>query len=243
MTYNAPPGRANRPRGNGRASTAAAGALPISVPAGARWVGPPALTGKLWPDLCAAAVMVTKMLLDLSEIVIRDAMRVKHNVDQPGVEDPDLVFAEPLRGSLTFENSGDVINIQGRVASKLIIPCNRCLEEVQAPLALSVDEHFPIEEILHPDRQPTGGEEFDTTVSSVVYLDQGRPMLDLDELLRQLIVAELPIQTLCSETCAGLCPTCGGNRNETACQCAEAPLNTPLAGLAVLLKDGANEAD
>lgn len=187
--------------------------------------------------------MVTKMLLDLSEIVIREGMRVKQSVDQPGVEDPDLVFAEPLRGTLTFENSGDLVNIQGRVASTLLIPCNRCLEEVKAPLALTVEEHFPVEEILHPDRQPKEGEEFDTTVSSVVYLDQGRPMLDLDELLRQLIVAEIPIQTLCDAACAGLCPTCGGNRNETVCQCAETPLNTPLAALGVLLKNGSEEAD
>jgi uncharacterized protein len=186
--------------------------------------------------------MVTKMLLDLSEIVIREGMRVKHAVDQPGVEDPDLVFAEPLQGTLSFENSGDLINIQGRVKSTLTIPCNRCLEDVRMPLALAVEEHFPVEEILHPDRQPKDGEEFDTTVSSVVYLDQGRPMLDLDELLRQLIVAEIPIQTLCAEDCAGLCPTCGVNRNETACQCAETPLNTPLAGLAALLDDDADGA-
>lgn len=170
-------------------------------------------------------------------------MRVKHAVDQPGVEDPDLVFDAPLRGTLTFENSGDLVNIQGRLQSRLVIPCNRCLEEVRVPLNLLVEEHFPVEEIQHPDRQPKEGEEFDTTVSSVVYLDQGRPMLDLDELLRQLIVAEIPIQTLCHEACAGLCPTCGGNRNETPCECAEAPLNTPLAALAVLLKDGTGGTD
>lgn len=182
--------------------------------------------------------MVTEMLLDLSEIVIREAMRVKHPVDQPGVEDPDLVFAEPLRGTLTFENAGDLINIRGRVESRLAIPCNRCLEEVRVPLKLDVEEHFPIEEILHPNRQPEEGEDFDTTVSSVVYLDQGRPMLDLDELLRQLIVAEVPIQTLCTDACAGLCPTCGANRNEAACTCGEAPRHTPLAGLAALLDKG-----
>ena len=178
------------------------------------------------------------MLLDLSEIVIREGMRVKHQVDQPRVEDPDLVFTEPLLGTLTFENAGDLINIRGRVESRLSIACNRCLEDVRVPLQLRVEEHFPIEEILHPDRQPAEGEDYDTTVSSVVYLDQGRPMLDLDELLRQLIVAELPIQTLCNDACAGLCPTCGANRNESPCTCEDAPRNTPLAGLVALLEQG-----
>lgn len=177
------------------------------------------------------------MLLDLSEIVIRDGMRVNHEVDQPRVEDPDLVFADPMKGTLTFENAGDLINIRGKIKSTLVIPCNRCLTDVRMPLDLQVEEHFPIEEVLHPNRQPEEGEDFDSTVSSVVYLDQGKPILDLDELLRQLIVSEIPIQTLCDDACAGLCPTCGGNRNETPCTCAEQNRNTPLAGLAALLQD------
>lgn len=177
------------------------------------------------------------MLLDLSEIVIREGMRVNHEVDQPQVEDPDLVFAEPMKGTLTFENAGDLINIRGKIHSTLILPCNRCLADVRMPLNLQVDEHFPIDEILHPNRQPEEGEDYDTTVSSVVYLDQGKPILDLDELLRQLIVSEIPIQTLCDEACAGLCPTCGGNRNETPCTCEEQQRNTPLAGLAALLQN------
>src|SRR3954454_16157407 len=54
-----------------------------------------------------------EMLLDLSEIVIRQGMRVGHDVDQPSVEDPDLVFSEPLQGRLTFVNSGDLLSING----------------------------------------------------------------------------------------------------------------------------------
>lgn len=177
------------------------------------------------------------MLLDLSEIVIREGMRVNLEVGPSRVEDPDLLFVEPLGGTLTFENSGELVNIGGTVTSTLSIPCNRCLADVRVPLALQVDEHFPIEEILHPNRKPAEGEDYDTTVSSVVYLDQGKPILDLDELLRQLIVSEVPIQTLCDDACAGLCATCGGNRNETPCTCAEQAVHTPLAGLAALLKD------
>ena len=178
------------------------------------------------------------MLLDLSEIVIREGMRVKHEVDQPSVEDPDLQFVAPLKGTLTFQNAGDLINISGRVDSAIVIACNRCLADVRTPVELLVDEHFPIEEVTHPNRQPEEDEDYDPTVSSVVYLDQGKPILDLDELLRQLIIAEIPIQTLCSDTCAGLCPTCGANRNENPCTCHEQERNTPLAGLAALLEDG-----
>ena len=179
------------------------------------------------------------MLLDLSEIVIRDGMRVGLDVDQPGVEDPDLQFAKPLTGHLTFENGGDLVNIHGEVDTTLTIACSRCLKDVEVPMTVPVEEHLPIEDVVQPNRKPDEGAELpDTQVSSVVYLDQGKPILDLDELMRQLIVAELPMRTLCDEECAGLCPHCGVDRNETPCNCAEEQRNTPLAALAALLPNG-----
>jgi uncharacterized protein len=180
------------------------------------------------------------MLLDLSEIVTREGMRVGLDLDQPNVEDPDLNFAEPLKGHLDFENSGDLISFHGRIDSTLIVPCSRCLTEVRMPVRLDVEEHFPVDQVLHPNKPPAEGEEVDIEVSSVVYLDQGKPILDLDELLRQLIVADMPIQTLCADACAGLCPHCGVNRNEQPCRCDEEQQNTPLAGLGALLAEREN---
>jgi uncharacterized protein len=178
------------------------------------------------------------MLLDLSEIVIREGMHAGVDIDQPGVEDPDLVFAAPLTGHLDFNNGGDLVNFDGKIRTTLTLPCSRCLTDVRVPVDIDVEEHFPIADVLQPRRQPEPGEDFDTTVSSVVYHDQGKPILDLDELMRQWIVADIPIQTLCQDACAGLCPQCGANRNETPCECEERPANTPLAALAVLLKNG-----
>lgn len=179
------------------------------------------------------------MLLDLSEIVIRSGMRVNVEVDQPGVEDPDLVFVEPLQGKLLFTNAGDLVNIEGSVHTAVQLDCVRCLTNVRTPLEAEVEEHFPVEDVMNPGRKPD--EEFDTPVSSVVYLDQGRPILDLDELLRQLLVAELPMRVVCDEACKGLCPSCGANRNEAPCVCEEEPANRPLAGLASLLREPADE--
>lgn len=182
------------------------------------------------------------MLLDLSEIVMREGMRVTHDIDQPSVEDPDLVFAEPIRGRLVFDNSGELINIHGDVATALVLACSRCLTDVRVPVELKVEEHMPVEEVQNPTRPVGEDTDFDSLVSSVVYLEQGRPILDLDELLRQLIVTEIPLRAICQDACAGLCPQCGANRNEAPCACPEPEVNRPLAGLAALLKeDGGQE--
>lgn len=179
------------------------------------------------------------MLLDLSEIVMREGMRVDLDIDQAGVEDPDLVFARPLTGQLHFENSVELISITGKSETTLTIPCSRCLVDVAVPIGLQIQEHLPVDDVMHPNREPVEGAEIETVVSTIVYLDQGRPILDLDELLRQLIVTEVPIKTLCDEDCKGLCPQCGVNRNETPCDCAEQQRNTPLAVLGALLGNGA----
>ena len=43
--------------------------------------------------------------------------------------------------------------------------------------------------------------------------------LDLEPLVRDALLLELPLAPLCTEDCAGLCPSCGADRNETQCDC------------------------
>lgn len=44
-------------------------------------------------------------------------------------------------------------------------------------------------------------------------------LLDLEPAVRDAVVLELPPAPLCDPACAGLCPSCGADRNETACGC------------------------
>src|SRR5215467_5666568 len=111
------------------------------------------------------------MLLDLSEIVMRSGMRSTVDVGQETLDDPDLRLAEPLVGRLQFQNSGDLLNINGKLKTVLEIACARCLADVRVPISLNVDEHFPLEDITHPTAPHEEGEEFDTIVSSIVHLD------------------------------------------------------------------------
>lgn len=184
------------------------------------------------------------MLLDLSEIVIRENMHVELDLDElrrkgeeVRIEDPDFQFVEPVRGHLTFENGGDLINIRGKVEASLKTSCARCLTDVTMSVPVQVEEHFPIADVLNPTRQPEVDEDYDSTINTTVYLDQGRPILDLDELIRELILTEVPMASLCSDACQGLCPDCGANRNENPCTCELDRANKPLAGLASLLQE------
>jgi uncharacterized protein len=177
------------------------------------------------------------MQLDLSEIVTRSGMRSRVEVDQERIDDEELRFAEPLVGQLTFENSGDLLSILGRVRTVLEIPCARCLADVRVPLELAIEERLPLDEVIHPNTPPAEGAEFDTLVSTIIHLEQGRPILDTDELIRQQILPEIPIQTLCGGACRGLCPHCGHDLNQGPCACPPDNAEGALASLGALLKE------
>ena len=49
--------------------------------------------------------------------------------------------------------------------------------------------------------------------------------LDLRPATRELVLLDAPSTPLCRPDCAGLCPYCGGNRNEVACDCTPPPVS------------------
>jgi len=54
--------------------------------------------------------------------------------------------------------------------------------------------------------------------------------LDLNEILQEEIVLNIPMRAVCKEDCKGLCERCGGNRNLGECKC-ENQRNTRLGDL------------
>ena len=78
-------------------------------------------------------------------------------------------------------------------------------------------------------------EEFITTVNATTgtqlappenpdaFLISEKQILDLEEAARQAWVSARSIQALCKSDCAGLCPECGLNLNQTSCSCTPAP--------------------
>ena len=45
--------------------------------------------------------------------------------------------------------------------------------------------------------------------------------IELDAYLAELVALGMPVQPMCREDCAGLCPSCGAERDTDACSCSE----------------------
>jgi uncharacterized protein len=54
---------------------------------------------------------------------------------------------------------------------------------------------------------------------------------DLRAVAAEQIQLALPLKPLCREGCAGLCPTCGANRNRIECGCRSTEVDPRLSAL------------
>jgi uncharacterized protein len=141
------------------------------------------------------------------------------------------IDARPGAGGLALSGriskSGDDFLLRAEISGELETPCARCLE----PARLAV--RVPLVITYVPFEDTGNDEETENDDPDVVVFSGGE--IDLSEAVRDEIVIWLPMNPLCTEACRGLCPVCGGNRNQVACTC-EADRAVPTARLAALAK-------
>ncbi len=119
-------------------------------------------------------------------------------------------FPNPVEVSLSGSKSGDEIIIQGQVRTTVEMECARCLEVFDMDLGPKIQ--FVIQLLDTNEPPPTEDDDF-------VILPKTTAEYDISQRIRELILLELPLKPLCSESCRGLCPLCGTNLNESQCDC------------------------
>ncbi len=79
--------------------------------------------------------------------------------------------------------------------------CRRCLTDVTGTVLVDVDEVYQYE-VIDEDAYAIEGDQ-----------------IDLAPAVREYVVIEVPDGPLCRPDCAGICPVCGSDRNESPCSC------------------------
>ncbi len=124
------------------------------------------------------------------------------------------------------------VTVAGHVSAPWSGVCRRCLEVASGTLRAEVRELCLDPEYAGRHLLGTGGDDADAYVV-------GADELDVEPLVRDACILELPLAPLCNESCLGLCPTCGGNRNRDECSC-EQQTDPRWSALAAL---GSEEAE
>ncbi len=155
--------------------------------------------------------MLTIELLGLKEGI--NPLEVSFSGDIPLFRelDADLAGEGVLVGTID-KRENEFYLLSGTISILVRLSCRRCLdlfeEEIRANITLVL--------MLKESRNPGDIEEED-----ILYITAGQRSLDLDEVVREHFLLNLPTHPLCSEGCQGLCPGCGVDLNKENCSCVE----------------------
>jgi uncharacterized protein len=151
----------------------------------------------------------------------------------------DLHLRGPISGHARLIRTSDGILVHSEHVAPLSLECARCLEEAEVEVQGQLDEEFL------PTTDIRTGYPIDLPVEEDQPRINEHHEIDMDEVLRQNILTNLPLAPLCETACLGLCPTCGERLTEQHSPHPQAeedqtpPIDpaSPFAGLAVLLND------
>jgi uncharacterized protein len=143
------------------------------------------------------------LVVNVAELRRHPASRQELRTEVPSeglsVVDSAVPAGAPIEIDVALESLSDGIVVTGRVSAPWAGACRRCLGAAGGRLDVLVRELY--------QPKPTSDEAFP------IEGDQ----LDLEPLVREALLLELPLAPLCRADCAGLCPECGADRNEINC--------------------------
>jgi uncharacterized protein len=127
---------------------------------------------------------------------------VQTTVDAPdglGIDVIGVPPGSPVALDLRLESVIEGVLVTGTATVTVRGECVRCLTEVSDTLEVDVQELF-----VHPESD--AGEDEASRLED--------DLVNLEPLLRDGVVLDLPFQPLCREDCEGLCVECGANLND-----------------------------
>ncbi len=132
-------------------------------------------------------------------------------------------FHDDVCFSGTITNIGNVLEFKANVKGSFTVLCARCTKELEKTFDIDFTEML----VNNAD---------DVSDKDAVLLFEGHEV-DLDDIIESNILVNLSLRYLCSDSCKGLCPVCGADRNVTDCSCGQDEIDPRMAGLKNLLID------
>lgn len=145
---------------------------------------------------------------------------IRTSVEAPadlGIAVIGVPTGSPIELDLRLESVIEGVLVTGVAGVTVRGECVRCLTEIEDDFEIDLMELF-----VYPGSEATEDE------ASRLEGD----LIDLEPLLRDGVVTELPFQPLCREDCLGLCAECGANLNADPNHGHGAPVDSRWGALA-----------
>jgi len=128
-------------------------------------------------------------------------------------DEQDLRLLDPVRVEGRLRRREKEVELQGKLFTRVAIPCGRCLKSVEFPVQVEFAERFTPAVSWKDEEQHELQQE---DLNLAMFDGEG---IELDDLVKEEILLALPGHVLCDDACRGLCSTCGSDLNVGTCNC------------------------
>ena len=133
-----------------------------------------------------------------------------------------VTFSGNATLSGTYVYDGKTFRVDARATAAYETACARCGDPMIQKLSFSFSERF-VRSVFK-------------TADDELYPYEGEK-LDLSAAFFNNLFLEMPMTSVCSDSCKGLCPVCGANQNRRQCDCLNQTIDARLSALGTLLND------
>ncbi|PWJ51940.1 YceD family protein [Faecalicatena contorta] len=171
------------------------------------------------------------MLINLSDVLSEQHKAVEETVPLELEEirlksgSFPIVGKDPVHIIVTHVKDKE-LQIQAESRISIMIPCDRCVEDVKQELILNFTKLVDLS-VSDADLR----EDLDESN----FIDGYH--LDVDKLLFNEILIGWPTKVLCSEDCKGICNVCGQNLNLGTCDCEDTGVDPRMSVVRDLFKN------
>ncbi len=140
------------------------------------------------------------------------------------------IILTSVKSNLHVDKIGDEVLFKGNLSTSIELRCSRCLKAFKKDMDIDIDVVYHSVSELKEETYEIKEDELDT---GFYRGDE----LDLDELLLEQLILNIPMKPLCKESCRGICPGCGKDLNIEGCDCEKTALDPRFEKLKKLFND------
>lgn len=141
-------------------------------------------------------------------------------------EGDEIFFSvDRIEGRCSVTKIGKTVSATGTIETEINLECCRCLKEFILPVKTEFKYTYaPVEDL-------SGEEDLELTGEDLGFGYYKDNVIDLDPIILEQIVLQVPMKPLCKESCKGLCTHCGINLNVESCDHHITAFENPFAVL------------
>ncbi|OGN73835.1 MAG: hypothetical protein A2X25_03625 [Chloroflexi bacterium GWB2_49_20] len=144
------------------------------------------------------------------------------NFEYPSVQLGEDLNLHDFIGVAVFNRTPQGLFLQADFLGSLALECVRCLDLSDHRLKMEFSELYAFDY---------------RSISESGLLVPESGYIDLEPLLREYTLLEIPISPICKTDCKGLCRECGQNLNEKDCRHNQTDSDSPFSSLKSFNKD------